>query len=341
MCSDVTICKFMNRRDFLLLLTLILLVTNLHGDQQVDLVQHFVNDPNDQSFVESGIFKDINNALNLRKTTLKTTDLTNEEDSHELSCVVVCSKPSFFDDKNLARFPLKKKVLFMWEPPVVQKDLYSKRFTSKFKRVYTWNDDLVDNKKFFKFYYPVLIPTQPDLPKFEERKLLTQISSRKKSDHKKELYTERVAVIQYFQDKPEGEFEFYGSWWGVDNYSHYKGSPSDKLNTLKNYKFSVCYENMRDIKGYITEKIFDCFAVGTVPIYWGASNVTDFIPKECFIDRRDFKTFDDVMTYIHSMDATTYETYQKNIEAFLKSDQAKLFSQEMFNVIFLEAIKFP
>ncbi|MGH2612998.1 MAG: glycosyltransferase family 10 domain-containing protein, partial [Rhabdochlamydiaceae bacterium] len=207
--------------------------------------------------------------------------------------------------------------------------------------VYTWNDDLVDNKKFFKFYYPVLQPMQSHLPTFEERKLLTQISGRKKSKHKKELYSERVSVIQYFQDKPEGEFEFYGGGWEKDHLRHYKGVIADKYGALKNYKFSVCYENMKDVKGYITEKIFDCFAVGTIPIYWGASNITDYIPKECFIDRRDFENFDDVINYIRVIDAQTYQTYQTNIRAFLESDEAKLFSQEMFNVIFLESLKFP
>jgi hypothetical protein len=39
-----------------------------------------------------------------------------------------------------------------------------------------------------------------------------------------------------------------------------------KKNTLEKYKFSICYENARDIPGYITEKIFDCFFAGCVPI---------------------------------------------------------------------------
>jgi hypothetical protein len=60
---------------------------------------------------------------------------------------------------------------------------------------------------------------------------------------------------------------------------------------LEKYKFSICYENARDTPGYITEKIFDCFFAGCVPIYWGANNITDHIPKECFIDKRDFEDY--------------------------------------------------
>lgn len=309
--------------------------------KQVHLVHDWTRDPNDQSFIENSALKLIRDTLKLKQTTLKVTDLENEKDTDQLSYIVVYNKPHFLKDKTLAKFPIKKAILFMWEPPVVQKNLYTERFTSKFKRIYTWDDSLVDNKRFFKFYYPVLQGMRENLPSFENRKLLTQISGCKKSKHKKELYSERVKVIEYFQDKPEGEFEFYGTGWDKDNYKHYKGAPADKLEALKNYKFSVCYENMKDVQGYVTEKIFDCFAVGTIPIYWGASNITDFVPKNCFIDRRDFASFDEVLSYIRSMDAQTYETYLTNIRAFLASDQAKLFSQEMFNVIFLEAIRFP
>lgn len=309
--------------------------------KQVILVHDWPSDPNDQKFIENTALKEVSAAMKLKHTTLKVSDLLSEADTQTLSYVVVWNKPGYLKEKVIAKFPQKKMILYMWEPPVVQKKLYSDRYTSLFKRVYTWDDNLVDNKKFFKFYYPVLQPMRSDLPSFNERKLLTQISGRKKSSHEKELYSERVSVIEYFQDKPEGEFEFYGFGWEVDNYRHYKGSVSDKLETLKNYKFSVCYENMCDVKGYITEKIFDCFAVGAIPIYWGASNIADYIPKTCFIDRRDFKTFDDVMEYIRTMDEQSYNAYISNIKAFLESDQAKLFSQEMFNVIFLESIRFP
>jgi len=302
---------------------------------------HLVYDPVDPSILENQPLKEIRDTLKLKQTTLTVTNLEHEKDSDKLSYVVVYNKPDFLKGKTLAKFPMKKAVLFMWEPPVVQKNLYTSRFTSKFKRVYTWNDDLVDNKKFFKFYYPVLQPMRDNLPNFENRKLLTQISGCKKSKHKNELYSERVKVIKHFEDKPDGEFEFYGTGWEKEGYKHYKGAIADKLEALKNYKFSVCYENMNEIKGYVTEKIFDCFAVGTIPIYWGASNITDYVPKNCFIDRRDFASFEEVLSYIRSMDAQTYEEYLTNIRAFLASDQAKFFSQEMFNVIFLEAIRFP
>jgi hypothetical protein len=298
-------------------------------------------DPNDQQFTQLAHMKEIFLTLKEKNCHLVVTDLEKQADRSEVSYVVLWGKRRSIKDATLDKFPKKKLIIFLWEPPVIFKDIYKKSFFERFKRVYTWNDDLVDNKKFFKFYYPVLKPMQKDLPPFEERKLLTQLSTNRKSKHSKQLYTERETAIKFFEDKPEGTFDFYGHAWEKKGYKNYRGTPPDKFATLKNYRFSICYENMRDVKGYITEKIFDSFSAGNVPIYWGASNVTDYIPKNCFIDRRDFADLSELYDYIRNMDKATFETYLENIQAYLQSDKAKLFSQEMFNITFLEAVRFP
>ena len=41
----------------------------------------------------------------------------------------------------------------------------------------------------------------------------------------------------------------------------------------------------------MTEKLFDCFFSGTVPVYWGAPDVFDWVPADCFIDMRQFTDF--------------------------------------------------
>ncbi len=317
---------------------LLLSATYRERVKQVDLVQNWSQDPNDQSFIDQCCLKQARDAMQLKGTTLKVTDLKTEKDTDELTYIVVWNKPSFLK-KELTKFPLKKAILYMWETPVLQPDMYEESFLKQFKRIYTWDDDKVDNKRFYKFYFPVFQPMRSDLPAFDKRKLLTQISIKNLSQHPQELYSAQEKIIQYFQDKPAGEFEFYGSGWGTEK--HYLGAPEDKHAVLQNYKFSVCFENMRDVKGYITEKIFDCFAVGTIPIYWGASNISDYIPKDCFIDMRDFKNFEDVLTHIRSIDAKTFDTYQQNIRTFLESDKAKLFSEDLFNVLFLESVRFP
>lgn len=45
----------------------------------------------------------------------------------------------------------------------------------------------------------------------------------------------------------------------------------NKREYLKNFMFCACPENV-SVKGWVTEKIFDAFASGTIPIYYGAHN---------------------------------------------------------------------
>ena len=48
------------------------------------------------------------------------------------------------------------------------------------------------------------------------------------------------------------------------------------------YKFIICFENSKT-DGYVTEKIFNVFLSGAVPIYDGAPNIGDYIVQGSFI----------------------------------------------------------
>ena len=55
------------------------------------------------------------------------------------------------------------------------------------------------------------------------------------------------------------------------------GSPywHDKTSGISPYVYSIIMEN-DSYKSYFTEKITDCFALGTIPIYWGAPDIGDY-----------------------------------------------------------------
>lgn len=238
------------------------------------------------------------------------------------------TSPSWMDI--LKRLPSKRVILFAYEPPSVRPFLYSPLVHSLFNKVFTWNDDLVrkNPKKFLKYYYPDSKQMIPQLVPFAHKKLLTQISGNKYSDHPDELYSERRNAILYFEQKKGSDFEFYGTGWQKKGYKNYRGAPANKLEVLKKYRFAICYENIKNINGYVTEKIFDCFAAGCVPVYWGASNITQFISKKCFIAREDFASFDDLVTFLKNMKEPEYNSYLTNIRAFLQTPQAKKFTKK-------------
>jgi hypothetical protein len=103
----------------------------------------------------------------------------------------------------------------------------------------------------------------------------------------------------------------------------------DKHAVIKNYKFAICFENM-SYPGYVTEKIIDCFRAGVIPIYLGAPDIGDFIPKASFID---FREHSDLYELNKQLTGITEDTASKMIKAartFLKSEAGDEYSYEGF-----------
>lgn len=241
----------------------------------------------------------------------------------------------------ITEYPYEKRVLFLWEPPTVYSSDYDRRIHELFSRIYTWDDDFVDNVKYFKFYDPQPRYDMPqDYVPFEQKKFCVYLTCNKTYDHPQSLSSERRKIINFFERKPRGEFDLYGYGWSRDDSQDYKGVAQSKVECMKNYKFCFCYDNMRDIKGYITgEKIFNVFVAGCVPIYWGASNIEEYIPKDCFIDKRDFATYDDLYAFLKSMSKEKYQQYLDSIRKFMQTPQALLFSPANFIDIMLNTVE--
>jgi len=155
----------------------------------------------------------------------------------------------------------------------------------------------------------------------------------------RELYVDRLKAIDFFSRY--GDFDLYGRGWNNpvlythDRYAEsirrsYRGETEDKLETLRRYKFSICFENAI-FGGLVTEKIIDSFFAGCVPVYWGAPDITDYVPKEAFIDFREFKDFEELDAYLRAMDEATYNKYIDAINGFIQSKEGYYrFSKEKY-----------
>ncbi|MFI5343817.1 MAG: glycosyltransferase family 10 domain-containing protein [Chlamydiales bacterium] len=238
--------------------------------------------------------------------------------------------------KLYSKYPKEKLVLIVWEPPNVKPESYNSADHKHFSKVYTWRDDLVDHEKYRKIFYPDQRPMRSNPFDFETKKLAVIVAGNKSWNHPNQLCQERFHTIDFYEKHHPEELDLYGMWWPSD-YKVYKGkigvstdSTDNKIDALKSYKFSYSYENVKGEPGYITEKIFNCFEAGCVPIYWGAPNVTKYIPKNCFIDRRDFVSDEDLYRFLKNMTKEEHEEYVNNINNYLSSEQVKLFSIDNF-----------
>jgi hypothetical protein len=228
---------------------------------------------------------------------------------------------------------------------------------SRYRKIFTWNDELVDGNRFVKINFPNPIHIQSEDGFLPRDRFCCLISANKTLavQDKRTLYRERVSVIRWFENNAPQDFDLYGVGWDLPvvarglrgkfergfwrSLSHfmnlrpfpsYRGKVAHKRDVLTRTRFAICFENVRDLPGYITEKIFDCFFSGCVPVYWGANNITEYIPAGCFIDRRNFNSTEDVYRFLKSISEDDFKEYQRCIAAFLESDAAYPFSSEFF-----------
>lgn len=155
------------------------------------------------------------------------------------------------------------------------------------------------------------------------------------------LHDQRLEAIEYFASKRE--LELYGSGWGsldelpstwarklraVMNHQ-YLGQCSNKLETIGNYQFSICFENMA-LAGYVTEKIIDCFVAGTIPLYLGAPDIETIVPVESFVDMRNFSSFDQLDAYMNSIQKHDAIAMVEAGRDYLRTETGVLHSYEGF-----------
>lgn len=76
-----------------------------------------------------------------------------------------------------------------------------------------------------------------------------------------------------------------------------------KIPFIADYKFNLALENSA-IPGYVTEKIVEPFAAGTVPIYWGAPDVARDFNPESYINVSDYDTLDSFIADLREIDNT-------------------------------------
>jgi hypothetical protein len=249
--------------------------------------------------------------------------------------------------------------LFLWETNQVNPRNRTNNIAKKYRRVFSWDDGLVEAFGYVKFYLPVANDYIPYSLGWSGRdKFLCAIAGNKTTSKKdkRELYSKRVETFKWFERHALNEFDLFGNGWDsparspgllnkfasrfltllyrwrdIKPFPSYRGPVVRKREILARYRFSICYENMSELPGYITEKIFDCFFAGTVPVYWGASNIFDYIPETCFIDRRKFSDHESMYHFLSNMSESDYMEYQSAIRDYLLGPQIKSFNPESFS----------
>jgi hypothetical protein len=102
-----------------------------------------------------------------------------------------------------------------------------------------------------------------------------------------------------------------------------------KIDGLKDYMFSIIMEN-GVYDSYWTEKVTDCFATGTVPIYWGSKKLLDFFESDGIIMLESGKE----QEIMESLTPELYEKMKPSVENnFLKVKGMQMADDDLFERI--------
>jgi hypothetical protein len=194
-------------------------------------------------------------------------------------------------------FPIEKRVLLLMEPEVVLPSHFGKKISRKFGtilRVGRSPQSSVESINWPQFWREL-----PDLDTRRELDDVVMIAGNKISFIPGELYgLRRICAFTL------SELALFGSGWDVNISTRFRkmvveflsairagyfprshsvrfwfkkiprwlGAPIDKQKTLQNYRYSLVIENSTE---FLSEKLFDAFFAGCIPIYVGP-NVKDY-----------------------------------------------------------------
>jgi hypothetical protein len=155
-----------------------------------------------------------------------------------------------------------------------------------FEYIFTHNKDLLSLNSNFRFLNPIGYWVEDDLT-IEKTKVVSMVLSDKK-------YTKQQINRLKFAKDNKNSIDIFGS--GLHPIAK-------KEIGLNNYCFSVVFENAIS-DDYFSEKILDCFATKTIPIYSGTKNITNYFDRNGIIFIEDFNIED-----------LTFSFYEQKINA--------------------------
>ncbi len=244
-----------------------------------------------------------------------------------------------------------------YEHPHVRGINASARLLARYRRVWTWNQQLVEAHGFEPLEIPNDLTPRPVAP-FGERELFCVMIAKNKEMRRASnisLYQERLRLIRGFEQHLPAQFSLYGKAWdipavgpgfggrvvkllqqwrhrrsGERPFPSWEGVVQSKDEVLARAKFALCYENLRGGRGYVTEKLFDCWTNGCVPVYVGASDIAERVPAACYIDGDRYATVPALIECLQGIDETEFAHRQRAIEAYLRSDAGQRHDQAHF-----------
>lgn len=256
--------------------------------------------------------------------------------------------------------------VYCYEDPLIRPVNGRRSHLLQYRKVFTSNEDLVDGDKFLKLDYPNDLGVVP-VPGWAQRSLgcvLIAANKALRRQSPRNLHQRRVDMARCFEQHAPQMFSLYGRGWNQPAvqpgawgrvvkrlrewkakvhsappaFPSWRGQIEHKSEVLRNARFAIAFENVSGSPGYITEKIFDCFVHGCVPVYLGTPGAAASIPPDCYVDARAFSSDVDLVRFLQGVNEAAFAAYQAAIKAYLASPAAYRFTQACFTHTLVDAI---
>jgi hypothetical protein len=159
---------------------------------------------------------------------------------------------------------------------------YKVLFNNYYNKIFTCDKQLLGLNDNFKYVpngsnYPWIKKNEWSDYKNEKTKICSMFASPKLATQG-HIYRHEIALIAI-----NNGFDVYGGAHGSKRTVVDPRNPwNTKLEGMKNYMFNIVIENAL-YDDYYTEKLTDCFATGTIPIYYGTMNIPSIFDKNGII----------------------------------------------------------
>ena len=201
----------------------------------------------------------------------------------------------------------KWKIAWGLESPCIKPNLHlnAKHIEHKFDYIYTCNPLIGNgNPKYKQSYWGCCWIPDGWHKIYSKYKLLSTVVSNKHYAQGHKLRHEVVGANLH----PQLEV------WGSPLFQHYGNEPLERLKPHAPYRYSIVIENCQ-YPGFFSEKIIDCFATGTIPIYWGDPNIKNiFDPQGMYT----WNTIPELHNILQRISESDYNSRLPAIEANYK-----------------------
>lgn len=174
------------------------------------------------------------------------------------------------------------------------------------------------------------------LTQVPKKKFMVMLRGNKVSTQPGQLYDERRKLVRFFEERPDDLFDLYGPGWNDAEhqipvfYRNYRGYATSTVDTFAQYKFTLGMDNSA-VPGLFTYDMFSAMLAGSVPVYLGAPDITDFVPADTFINVREFSSYEallDRLLYVEN--SGEIDRYRDRASRFLNSTRFEPFTMDYF-----------